>query len=401
MKIPIFCVNASDKCEHKYSSLPTSFGFDHLNKHSFEKEKNFKKFNYVAINTEALPLYGHPHIRAVADKIKRNSENSLLYSKKIIEHCEKNFEYVNDSEEAIMVYPMGLRSPAEIYIERRDFLANNKKLPSNYKDSPNALDHVQDFKTVFYETFKHRKIYSFTYTIGGIWRINEVDKDIIRTSEYHWDDNTFKQDTFDHGLNIENIFSYQTHLYKSKRNINEYPLPAIFEDVFDNNYITQEKFNIGFCGAKHFDRDKILNKLKKTKYKTNFITTINGNTGTKDFSLRNRFYKNIQDNLFTFCMRGGANFCWRFYETLMMGRVPILVESDRCFLFEDHGVNINDVCVLISQKDKLKDIESKIDNFISNNNMLEIQKHNRWVWETYCSPIGIINDFISRVKENN
>lgn len=56
------------------------------------------------------------------------------------------------------------------------------------------------------------------------------------------------------------------------------------------------------------------------------------------------FYENIDSNLYTLCMRGAGNFSVRFYETLMQGRIPIVIESDARFplsnqiCWSDHAV---------------------------------------------------------------
>lgn len=40
------------------------------------------------------------------------------------------------------------------------------------------------------------------------------------------------------------------------------------------------------------------------------------------------FYKNIESCLYTLCIRGAGNFSVRFYETLIMGRIPVLIDTD-------------------------------------------------------------------------
>ena len=306
---------------------------------------DIQEFDYGAIHHQALPLYGHPHT------IERGETNYP----EVTQYCIENFEYVSDSEEAIMVYPMSFFSPTEA-IERNEDIQSRMQ--------PNEI--FEDFEKIFYEKYKHRNIYGFSYN------------------------------TYDEDLGYNDINSYQTHLNKSKRTNKQFPLPAFFKDVFNDNYLN-DSISIGWCGAKHFGREGVLNKFKELKFNNNFIIRERGKTGTNSVEERNTFYNNLEENIFSICIRGGANFCWRFYETLMMGRIPILIESDRCFIFEDYEVNINDVCVLVSSENTIKEIEDKIDNFISNNNLLEIQKHNRWVWEEYCSPIGFIKKFKNRV----
>ena len=43
--------------------------------------------------------------------------------------------------------------------------------------------------------------------------------------------------------------------------------------------------------------------------------------------------KNLRDNCFNVCMRGAGNFSYRLYETMMMGRIPIIINSDQVFPF--------------------------------------------------------------------
>lgn len=40
------------------------------------------------------------------------------------------------------------------------------------------------------------------------------------------------------------------------------------------------------------------------------------------------FTDNMYRNPYTFCMRGVGNFSVRFYETLAMGRIPVLLDTD-------------------------------------------------------------------------
>jgi hypothetical protein len=46
------------------------------------------------------------------------------------------------------------------------------------------------------------------------------------------------------------------------------------------------------------------------------------------------FYQNIAATDYTLCVRGGGNFSKRFYETLAMGRIPLLLDTDCVLPFE-------------------------------------------------------------------
>ena len=73
----------------------------------------------------------------------------------------------------------------------------------------------------------------------------------------------------------------------------------------------------------------------------------------------------------------------------MMGRIPIIIDSDLVLPFE--GLIDWERCSVF-----IKDVNSmvrNIENFYLNNNLFEIQKNNRKIWENYLSPIGVIKNF--------
>ena len=192
----------------------------------------------------------------------------------------------------------------------------------------------------------------------------------------------------------DHITLYRTALLKSRQKINEYSFPAFCEDVFENTYVNT--ISIGYCGHLLFGRKKYIDLLNNSKYNTNFIIRDKVLTGIKDYNLKKEFYNNVKDNLFTFCYRGAGNYCYRFYETLMMGRIPLLVNTDRSFIFEN-DLNLEDVALILNGNENIKEVDFKIEKFVSENNIIEIQKNNRELWLTYCSPIGFLKQFIKNI----
>ena len=83
----------------------------------------------------------------------------------------------------------------------------------------------------------------------------------------------------------------------------------------------------------------------------------------------------------------------------MMGRIPVLVNTDCCFPFDDK-YNIKDICVYIDKNDldcgKINLVE-EIEKYYEVNkyNLLEIQKNNRNIWTKYFSPIGFLKNILS------
>lgn len=95
------------------------------------------------------------------------------------------------------------------------------------------------------------------------------------------------------------------------------------------------------------------------------------------------FYENIFNNAYTFCSRGVGNFSVRFYETLAMGRIPILLNTD-CKLPLENEIDWSKHCVIIEEKE-VSNMPDKIIEFhdnISSDYFKTIQSNNRKLWET-------------------
>ena len=110
----------------------------------------------------------------------------------------------------------------------------------------------------------------------------------------------------------------------------------------------------------------------------------------------------MENNIFIFCMRGAGNFSYRFYETLMMGRIPIFIDTD-CVLPFEESINLSDVGLFFKDADikagKIN-LEQEILKYIENNKnrLTDIQKQNRLLWEKVYSPTGFLNTLINTEK---
>lgn len=87
------------------------------------------------------------------------------------------------------------------------------------------------------------------------------------------------------------------------------------------------------------------------------------------------FYENIERNLYTFCLRGSGNFSVRFYETLMMGRIPILIDTDVRLPFHKE-INWNAHCIICTKNNFIQKIID-FHNSHSNEELKNIQLQNR------------------------
>ncbi|WP_296703177.1 exostosin family protein, partial [Algoriphagus sp.] len=89
-----------------------------------------------------------------------------------------------------------------------------------------------------------------------------------------------------------------------------------------------------------FERGRLLRSLENSKIlQTDFLLRSHYKAGaiTKEEKdkVEKEFYSNIDSNLFTLCLRGMGNYSVRFYQTLAMGRIPVLIDTDSKLPFEN------------------------------------------------------------------
>jgi hypothetical protein len=193
----------------------------------------------------------------------------------------------------------------------------------------------------------------------------------------------------------ENVVIFRTSFNKSTRLQNEFSLPAFSPDYFENNYLSEAKLSIGYCGHKIHGRDKYINMIINSNIETDFIIR-NGfwAPGIDKLLARREYIENIDKNLFTFCYRGAGNFSYRFYDVMMMGRIPILIKTDSVYPFEDE-YDLNSIGIVLDEnniKQNALDITKIIKEYYecNKNNLHNIQKQNREIWKKYYSPYGFL-----------
>ena len=192
---------------------------------------------------------------------------------------------------------------------------------------------------------------------------------------------------------------YRTSFNKSTKLNNEFSLPAFSPDYFDNIYLQNPKLSIGYCGHKIHGRDEYLNLFLNNDIETNFILRDGfWAPGINKLQARKEYIENIDTNLFTFCYRGAGNFSYRFYDVMMMGRIPILIKTDSVYPFEDK-YDFNSIGIVLNEMDiKNNDLNliNIIKEYYENNkeNLLYIQKQNREIWEKYYSCCGFLENII-------
>ena len=269
--------------------------------------------------------------------------NGISRYNNVIETCNKLFTYVDNIKECdIIVFPY-------------KFIGIND---NNFKILFNLSKNLQKPLYIFFN--------------------DDYDKPLLPYNEY--------------------IKIYRTSFNKSMKLDNEFALPAFSPDYF-NGYIKNPELTIGYCGHNIHGRDYYLNKLINSNLSTDFIIR-NGfwAPGIDKLQARKDYIKNIQDNLFTFCYRGAGNFSYRFYDVMMMGRIPILIKTDSVYPFE-YKYDLNSIGIVLDELDiktRKFDIIVIIKEYFEKNkeNLFDIQKQNREIWERYYSCCGFLQNIV-------
>lgn len=230
---------------------------------------------------------------------------------------------------------------------------------------------------------------------------------------------------------ISNSYTFRLGGFDSKLDANSYIIPSFINDPYDG-FLSQgfsalkkeKKPNIGFVGHAQSGFLKYvkeyINHLKyqlKRKFnmimadrqtfypssikRVNYLNTLalNEELNTQ-FILRNKyraglqseltqqessmqFYNNIYNTAYTFCLRGVGNFSVRFYETLAVGRIPILINTD-CRLPLQDQIEWSKHVFIIDAESKVTLTEQilKFHSNLTDKAFEGLQNSNRELWLT-------------------
>lgn len=199
----------------------------------------------------------------------------------------------------------------------------------------------------------------------------------------------------------EKVILYRTSMKKSRKQNNEHSMPPFVTDRFElDNLIKDKNITIGFVGHIEHGRKKYIDVLRKSDFKTKFIIRDGfWAPGIDKQRAVSEYFNVMEQTLYSFCYRGGGNFSYRFFETLMMGRIPILVDTD-CVLPFETQIDYSKHIIQIPEKElsRSEDICGYILKFHRTNirNLKEIQNSNHLLWKKYFSATG----FLDQVKNN-
>lgn len=127
------------------------------------------------------------------------------------------------------------------------------------------------------------------------------------------------------------------------------------------------------------------NFIYRNQYRAGAKTAANRAKTTEEY------FDNIKNSDYVLCVRGGGNFSVRLYETLMMGKIPVFVNTDCLLPFEQEIVWKNHV-VWVEWKDR-KNIAQLVVDFHKNTTseaFSTLQLNNRILWKETLSISGML-----------
>jgi len=239
--------------------------------------------------------------------------------------------------------------------------------------------------------------------------------------------------------------------FKAQLPKNNIGLPVALSDIYESLYkgrvfeirYKQELPTIGFCGhasksikkrckdklgfakknifrffkkpfeldyeplfASAHERFKLLKSLEASSdLNTNFIYRKKYRAGATTKKIRRQtnkeYYENIRLSDYILCVRGAGNFSVRLYETLMMGRIPVFVDTDCLLPFEeDIDWKKHVVWVPWDKRNEITQVISNFHNSLSSEEFVELQRSNRLLWGNLLSTAGIF-EFIRKNTMTN
>jgi len=115
---------------------------------------------------------------------------------------------------------------------------------------------------------------------------------------------------------------------------------------------------------------------------------------------RQEYLENLNNNPYSLCVRGGGNFSFRFFESLCLGGIPILIDTDVLLPFQDQ---IDwDKHILRVKWTELKSLPERLIEFhnaLSEEKFIQLQKENRAIWLKYFSLPGYFEQLHHLLKD--
>lgn len=202
-------------------------------------------------------------------------------------------------------------------------------------------------------------------------------------------------------------YNFKNNLTKSIKHKNEFSMTSLTQERVPNREFDMHsgEYSIGFVGADdRFNRALYLERLKQSDIPTQFVIKNGPHWGTTSHiectnvdqiraiqqKAEEEYYQNMHDNLFNLCIRGWGNYSYRFCQTICMGRIPVLIDTDCCLPFEEI-FNYNEYIVRVNPDE---DIAAAIQDFLlkNKNKLNDIQRTLFTFGNEYLTPFGFFKN---------
>lgn len=149
------------------------------------------------------------------------------------------------------------------------------------------------------------------------------------------------------------------------------PFQSVYEPLFASAYERAKLLT-------YFEQSSqvLTNFIYRTHYRGGAVTEAQRKATTLEY------YNNILASDYIVCVRGAGNFSVRLYETLLMGKIPVFVDTDCLLPFEDK-INWKEHVVWVAWKER-KNIAQIVSNFhanLSDDEFVHLQINNRKLWK--------------------
>ena len=225
----------------------------------------------------------------------------------------------------------------------------------------------------------------------------------------------------DLGLDSQSTVVFRTSFYKSRKADNELAFPGWSPDYGPQPYRSKsEKPTVGFCGCYNNNHCRIasLRGLNNSNdVVNNFILYdrfwagwCSDRVGKENYEYaqdaRNQFIENMKHSDYILCPQGSGNFSYRLYESLCVGRIPIIIDTD-IVLPHEEMIPWRDISVWVESKDIATIATAVSEDYkdMSEGEFLERQKTCRKIYEDNIRPTDFFkqwfDDYVKREETDD
>jgi len=112
------------------------------------------------------------------------------------------------------------------------------------------------------------------------------------------------------------------------------------------------------------------------------------------------YFRNIKESGYIICVRGNGNFSARLYETMAMGRIPVIIDTD-CIYPYDELIDWKGLCVWVDAR-RMDALPKKLLKFhasLDDNTFVELQRKIRREWVERLSMGGYFATLFENVNQ--